>query len=57
MLSGLDLERDTSRYYYLTMGGEVSTTTSSDKKLYAEVRRAMGVSKAILAYVGAGLWR
>ena len=45
LLSGLDLERDTSRYYYLTMGGEVSTTTSSDKKLYAEVRRAMGVSK------------
>ena len=45
LLSGLDLERDTSRYYYLTMGGEASTTTSSDKKLYAEVRRAMGVSK------------
>lgn len=44
LLSGLDLERDTSRYYYLTMGGEASTTTSTDKKLYNEVRRAMGVS-------------
>jgi len=42
LLSGLDLERDTSRYYYLTMGGEASTTTSTDKKLYDEVRRAMG---------------
>ena len=43
-LLALDLEKDPSRYHYLSMGGEASQTTSNDKKLYNEVRRAMGVS-------------
>ncbi len=39
----MDLERDPTKYHYLSMGGEASVTNPNDKKLYLEVRRAMGV--------------
>ena len=44
-LMALDLKKDPSQYRYLSMGGEACQCTSSDRKLYEEVQRAMGVSR------------
>ncbi|CAI8055484.1 Unconventional myosin-Id [Geodia barretti] len=43
LLKALDLQKDPTKYHYLSMGGESCECIPNDKKLYNEVQRTMGL--------------
>ncbi len=43
LLNEIMLERDVSKYYYLTLAGESSKLTDEDRQNFGEVRKAMSV--------------